>query len=160
MEAFAAAVNIITIIHITTDVIKRLNDFRETVEGLPKALQPLSLELPALNDCLKCINQAMDDGSISEDSQEILKPLIRDFQRQMRALMVIMDKMRPKDSSSTSRNWKALTSFQYDSEVEHIEGIIRRYASTLTLVSAARSSDKGVVGMSNFPLGAIATCQL
>jgi hypothetical protein len=160
MEAFGAAVNIITIIHITADVIKRLNDCKATVEGLPRALQALSVELPVLNNSLKRIRQAIEDGLIPEDSKEALEPLIKDFEQQVRALLGIMDKMRPRDNSSTSRNWKALTSFRYDGEVEHIEGVIRGYVSTLTLESAVRSSDKGMVGKSISPLNAITTCQL
>jgi hypothetical protein len=46
MEAFGIAANIISIVHITTEVVKRLNDFKSTVEGLPRALKSLGVELP------------------------------------------------------------------------------------------------------------------
>jgi hypothetical protein len=74
MEAFGVAANIISIIHITTEVVKRLNDFRSTIEGLPPALKSLSVELPTLIHTLKRIRQAIDDGRVDEDNQEALEP--------------------------------------------------------------------------------------
>jgi hypothetical protein len=133
MEAFGVAANIISIIHITTEVVKRLNDFRSTVEGLPRALKSLSVELPTLIHTLKRIRQAIDDGWVDEDSQEALEPLVRDLEQQIQALSDIILKMRPKVDSNAARNFKAVTSFRYDSEVKHIEGVIRGYVAILTL---------------------------
>jgi hypothetical protein len=152
MEAFSVAANIISIIHITTEVVKRLNDFKATVEGLPRALNSLSVELPTLINSLKRIRQAIDDGRISEESQAALEPLIKDFELQVQALSDIILKMRPRTNSNTARNLKAITSFRYDSEVKHIEAVIRGYVSTLTLDSAIgadhRSSSAGMLASS------------
>ncbi|KAI4662291.1 uncharacterized protein J4E79_004580 [Alternaria viburni] len=51
--------------------------------------------------------------------------------------------MRPRVNSNASRNLKAVTSFRYDSEVKHIEGVIRGYVSTLTLESAIAADNRG-----------------
>jgi hypothetical protein len=149
MEAFGIAANIISIIHITTEVVKRLNDFNSTIEGLPRALKSLSVELPTLMNSLKRIQQAIDDGRVDEDSQEALGPLVKDFEQQIQALSDIIVKMRPKFDSSTARNLKAVSSFRYDSEVKQIERVIRGYVSTLTLESATSSNSQGSVGMLN-----------
>lgn len=152
MEAFGVAANIISIIHITTEVVKRLNDFRATTEGLPRALKSLSVELPTLINSLRRIRQAIDDGRVSEESQEALEPLIKDFELQIQALSDIILKMRPRVNSNASRNLKAVTSFRYDSEVKHIEGVIRGYVSTLTLESAIAADNRGGAGMFASPM--------
>jgi hypothetical protein len=146
MEAFGVAANIISIIHITTEVVKRLNDFKATVAGLPKALSSLSVELPTLIYSLKRIRQAIEDGRVSEESQEALEPLIKDFEFQIQALSDIIVKMRPRVNSNTARNLKAVTSFRYDSEVKHIESVIRGYVSTLTLESTIAADSRGTAG--------------
>lgn len=146
MEAFGVAANIISIIHITTEVVKRLNDFKTTVEGLPRALKSLSVELPTLINSLKRIRQAIEDGRVSEESQVALEPLIKDFEFQIQTLSDIILKMRPKGSSNTARNLKAVTSFRYDSEVKYIESVIRGYVSTLTLESTISADSRGTSG--------------
>lgn len=152
MEAFGVAANIISIIHITTEVVKRLNDFKATTEGLPRTLKSLSVELPTLINSLKRIRQAIDDGRVSEESQEALEPLIKDFELQIQALSDIILKMRPRVDSNAARSLKAVTSFRYDSEVKHIEGVIRGYVSTLTLESAIAADNRGSAGMLAFPM--------
>jgi predicted transcriptional regulator len=146
MEAFGVAANIISIIHITTEVVQRLNDFKATVEGLPRALKSLSVELPTLINSLRRIRQAIEDGRVSQESQEALEPLIKDFEFQIQSLSDIILKMRPRVNSNTARNLKAVTSFRYDSEVKQIESVIRNYVSTLTLESTIAADSRGTTG--------------
>ena len=146
MEAFGVAANIISIIHITTEVVQRLNDFKATVEGLPRALKSLSVELPTLINSLRRIRQAIEDGRVSQESQEALEPLIKDFEFQIQSLSYIILKMRPRVNSNTARNLKAVTSFRYDSEVKQIESVIRNYVSTLTLESTIAADSRGTTG--------------
>jgi predicted transcriptional regulator len=146
MEAFGVAANIISIIHITTEVVQRLNDFKATVEGLPRALKSLSVELPTLINSLRRIRQAIEDGRVSQESQEALEPLIKDFEFQIQSLSDIILKMRPTVNSNTARNLKAVTSFRYDSEVKQIESVIRNYVSTLTLESTIAADSRGTTG--------------
>jgi hypothetical protein len=49
MEAFSVAANIFSAIHITTEILKRLNDFRSTMDGLPRALKHSALSFPRLS---------------------------------------------------------------------------------------------------------------
>ena len=146
MEAFGVAANIISIIHITTEVVQRLNDFKATVEGLPRALKSLSVVLPTLINSLRRIRQAIEDGRVSQESQEALEPLIKDFEFQIQSLSDIILKMRPRVNSNTARNLKAVTSFRYDSEVKQIESVIRNYVSTLTLESTIAADSRGTTG--------------
>jgi hypothetical protein len=147
MEAFSLAVNIVTVIHITTEVINRLNEFRDSVEGIPRTLQAISNELPTLRLVLKRISEAIEDGRVAEDSQEALKPLIKDFEDQMNAIVEIIDKIRPKDSSRMTRNLKAVTSFRYDDQIKRHEKVIRGYSSTLSLERVVSGPAKDLAGM-------------
>jgi hypothetical protein len=83
----------------------------------------------------------------TKTTRKRLSPLVRDFDQQIQALSDIILKMRPKVDSNAARNLKAVTSFRYDSEVKHIEAVMRGYVATLTLESAITSNSKGPVGM-------------
>lgn len=146
-EALSLAVNIITVIHITTEVINRLNDFRDSADGVPKTLQAISNELPTLRLALKKIAEGIEDGRIPEDSQEALQPLIEDFEKQIRAIADIIEKMRPKDPSRMARNFKAVTSFRYDDDIKYHEKVIRGYSSTLSLERVVSGPTKDLAGM-------------
>jgi hypothetical protein len=147
MEVFSLAVNIITVIHITTEVVNRLNEFRASADGIPKTLRAISNELPTLRLALQKIAEGIEDGRIPEDSQEALQPLIKDFEEQIRAILDIIDKIRPKDSSRMARNFKAVTSFRYDDEIKYREKVIRGYSSTLSLERVVSGPTKDLSGM-------------
>jgi hypothetical protein len=146
MEAFALATNIASVAHITVEVLQRLNDFKTTVNGVPRALQALSNELPTLKHVLDKMRQAVEDGSVPEDSIEALNPLIADFEEQISALLAIINKMQPKDSSRIARNLKAVTSFRYDADIKYRESVIRGYASTLSLERIISGPGKDLAG--------------
>ncbi|KAH7401149.1 hypothetical protein DE146DRAFT_496044 [Phaeosphaeria sp. MPI-PUGE-AT-0046c] len=132
-EALSLAANIIAVIHVTTEVIQRLNDFRNTVNGIPRVLQAIANELPTLTLSLNKINEAIEDGRVPEDSQNALQPLITDFEKQIQAMLDIIKKMQPKDTTRMKRNLKAVASFRYDGQIKYHESVIRGYASTLQL---------------------------
>jgi len=147
-EAFGLAANILSIVHITTELINRLNDFKKTVDGLPRALQAISNELPALKLALKRVNEAGEDGHIAEDSKVALEPLLKDMEAQISALLAIIEKVRPKDPSRLARNLKAVTSFQYDEKIKYHESVIRGYISTLSLERIVSGPGKDLTGES------------
>ncbi|USP73621.1 hypothetical protein yc1106_00895 [Curvularia clavata] len=140
MEAFGAAANIISVIHITCEVIQRLKDFRNSIQGLPKSLETLSFELPVLKDCLDQIERDLQNGQIQNGDDRSLYSLLKAFELSLQRLSDIIQKMRPESESAVARNMKALTSFQFDSEVDRIREDIRGYTATLNLKYAIRSS--------------------
>jgi hypothetical protein len=152
MEALSLAANIISVVHVTSEIIERLNDFRNTIDGLPRALQAISNELPTLKLTLKKVSEAIEDGRVTEDSQEALKPLIADFEFQIRSIAEIVEKMKPRDPSRMTRNLKAVTSFRYDGRIKYHEGVIRGYASTLSLERVVSGPGKDLAGMHLFDL--------
>jgi hypothetical protein len=158
MEAFALATNIASVAHITVEVLQRLNDFKNTVNGVPRALQALSNELPTLKHVLDKMRQAVEDGSVPEDSIEALNPLIADFEEQIRALLAIINKMQPKDPSRIARNLKAVTSFRYDADIKYRESVIRGYASTLSLERIISGPGKDLAGRP--PHSLVSICHL
>lgn len=146
MEAFGLAANIVSLIHITTEVIKRLNDFKTTATGVPRSLQNLTYELPALNQVLRNIHEAIECGSVPQDSIEALEPLLTDFSEQIKAITDIVEKVRPKDPSRLARNLKAFKSFQYDEEIKDRTSVIRGYTTTLTLERIVSGPGKDLPG--------------
>jgi hypothetical protein len=146
MEALSLAANIISVVHVTSEVIDRLNDFKNTIDGLPRALQAISNELPTLRLTLKKVSEAIEEGRVAEDSQDALQHLIADFEEHICAIADIVDKMRPKDPSRMARNLKAVTSFRYDSQIKYHESVIRGYASTLSLERIVSGSGKDLAG--------------
>jgi hypothetical protein len=157
MEAFALATNIASVAHITVEVLQRLNDFKATVNGVPRALQALSNELPTLKHILDTLRQAVENGSVPEDSVEALDPLMKDFEEQIRAVLAIIDKMQPGNSTRMARNFKAVTSFRYDADIKYRETVIRGYASTLSLERIVSGPGKDLAGR---PLPGLAVLQI
>lgn len=147
-EALSLAANIIAVIHITTEVIQRLNDFRNTVNGLPRALQAIANELPTLNLALNKITEAIKDGRVPEDNQNALQPLITDFEKHIQAILDIIKKVQPKDTARMTRSLKAMTSFRYDGQIKYHESIIRGYSQTLLLERIVSGPAKDLDGMS------------
>jgi hypothetical protein len=147
MEALSLAANIISVVHVTSEVIDRLNDFRSSVDGIPRTLQALSNELPTLRLVLKKISEAINDGHVPEDSQEALRPLITDFEEHVEAIKDIVEKMRPKEEGRMARNIMAVKSFRYDGQIKEHEKVIRGYASTLSLERVVSGPGKDLAGM-------------
>jgi hypothetical protein len=147
MEGLSLAANIIAVVDLTAKVIERLNDFRNSINGIPRTLQALSNELPALNLVLGKIRRASDEGRIPEDSRDALKPLMTDFAEHIQAILDIIEKMRPKDNSRMARNLKAVGSFRYDGQIQYHESVIRKYAQTLSLERIVSGPEKDIAGM-------------
>jgi hypothetical protein len=159
MEALSLAANIISVVHVTSEVIDRLHDFKTTLDGLPRTLQAISNELPTLRLTLKKVSEAIDDGRVTEDSQDALRPLIADFEEQIRSLAEIVEKMRPKEEGRMARNFKAVKSFKYDGQIKYHESVIRGYAATLSLERIVSGPGKDLAGTQIFWLGDLA-CSL
>jgi hypothetical protein len=147
MEGLSLAANIIAVVDLTAKVIERLNDFRNSINGIPRTLQTISNELPALNLVLGKIRRASDEGRIPEDSRDALKPLMTDFAEHIQAILDIIEKMRPKDNSRMARNLKAVGSFRYDGQIQYHESVIRKYAQTLSLERIVSGPEKDIAGM-------------
>lgn len=124
-ETLSIVANVIAVIDITTKVLERLDDFRNTVNGIPRALQAIANELPTLDLTLNKISEAITDGRIPDDSQNALQPLITDFGKQIQAILDIIEKVQPKDPSRMTRNFKAVTSFRHDDQIKYHESVIR-----------------------------------
>tara|TARA_R110002003_G_scaffold55_5_gene5000 strand:- start:61597 stop:62049 length:453 start_codon:yes stop_codon:yes gene_type:complete len=142
-EAFGLASNIISVIHITADVIARLNEIKKNADGVPRSLQALATVLPTLKLSLKKICQALDDDIVPEDSREALTPLISACEDEIQAVSDLITKMRPKDLSTIARNFKAVASFRYDDDVAYHKATIDSYISALTLerITSGPSND-------------------
>jgi hypothetical protein len=147
-EAFGLAANIISIVHITSQVIKRLNDFKNTADGVPRALQALSNELPTLKLTLSKVHKADEEGCIPDDSKAALKPLLAGLEAEISAIAEIIENMRPRNSSILARNFKAIKSLRYDDDIKHHEQVIRGYVSTLSLERIVSGPGKDLAGRS------------
>lgn len=141
-EAFGLAANIVSIVHIATEVIKRLNDFKKTVDGLPRVLQDCAFRLPYMTAALKDIRRAIEQGRIPEGRRETLKQHLGGLEKHIRGLLDIVTKMRPKDSSSIARNFKAVTSFRYDEDINYHVDALQKFEPVLLAEQTILASGK------------------
>jgi hypothetical protein len=82
---------------------------------------------------LSKVRQADEAGCIPDDSKAALKPLLTGLEAEISAIAEIIENMRPRNSSTLARNFKAIKSLRYDDDIKHHEQVIRGYVSTLSL---------------------------
>lgn len=132
--------NIIQLVDFGTRVLKRLDQYQSTLAEIPEAFRHIKAELPVLLDALRQTKDAINAGSLQEESKRALLPAIEGCGVQIKALDEVIEKALPASSDSwAKRGRKALRSLRYDAKVEKIIAVIRGYVQTLTYHAAASS---------------------
>ncbi|KAH0556857.1 hypothetical protein GP486_005356, partial [Trichoglossum hirsutum] len=134
--------NIVQLVDFGSKILYRLNEFQSSVEDVPESFRHIKAELPVLLDTLKQTREAIEAGSVRDDTKKALLPAIEGCRVQIRSLDDMLLKTLPtSDDSWAKRSWKAIwMSLRYDSKVEKITATIRKYIQTLTYYHAAASS--------------------
>ncbi|MCJ1307684.1 hypothetical protein MMC25_001332 [Agyrium rufum] len=149
--AIGLAASIVSLLDFGAKVISRIDEFQSTLDEVPKSCRNIKVEFPLLVDTLKKKQNVVDLGSITEETQKALLPVIRACSEQPRSLDTLLDKALLKaDDSRNKRHKKIVNSLQQEGEVEKVTSTIRSYIQTLTYYHAAVSSTleplKGVSG--------------
>ena len=151
-EAVAVAgivANIIQLVDFSSRVLKRLEEYQSKLGKIPEAFRHIKIELPILLDALRQTKEAINTGSMQDETKQALLIAIEECRVQITSLEDIIVKALPESGDSWSRRGrKALGSLRYDAKVERITGVIHGYIQTLTYHAA--SSIRPLPGMT-FP---------
>jgi len=136
-----AAASIVQLVHVSSNILRRLDEFQSSVGQIPKSFRHIQAELPLLRDTLQHTKEAIDAGAIPDNTKEALLPAIEGCLKQIELLDAVMVKTLPKPSDSWGeRSRKAFFSVQQEAKVQKITKILRGYIQTLTYYHVAASS--------------------
>ena len=134
--------NIVQLVDFGSKILHRLTEFQSSVENVPESFRHIKAKLPLLLHTLQQTKEAIEAGSIKDDTTKALLPAIEGCWEQIKLLDEVLLKTLPSSGDSwTKRSRKAIwMSLRYDSKVEKITAIIRDYIQTLTYHHATTSS--------------------
>jgi len=133
------AANIVQLVDFGSKILYRLNEFQSNVGDVPETFRHIKAELPVLLDALQRTKEAIEAGSVRDETKNALRPAINGCLEQIKSLDEVLLKALPTSSDSrVKRIWKAIQmSLHYDTKVEEITAIVKEYIQTLTFYHAA-----------------------
>jgi NACHT NTPase-like protein len=141
LDIASAVASIIQLIEFTLKVYRRVDEFQSNTRDIPKSFRQFSHEIPLLQETLRQIGEAIENGRISDEIQKALSPAIEGCSEQVESLNAILEKTLPEsDDSWGEKARKAIASLIKDSKIEKKMNAIRTYLSTLTFYFVASSS--------------------
>lgn len=137
IAAFSLTASIVEIISFGSKVVARLNDFKSDINEIPKAFRDIKTQLPLLLDTLKRTKEQADLGTISQETQDALLPVINGCRSQAEQLDDMLTKVIPEtNDSSWQRKRKAISSLGLEKKTQAITDTLRGYVQILTYYQA------------------------
>jgi hypothetical protein len=141
--------SIVMLVEFGSKILLRLNDFQSSRGEIPKTFQHVKAELPVLLDTLEQTKNAIETGSIRDETKKALLPAIDGCRTQIESLDDVIGKTLPLPGDSRiEKSRKAISSFRQDAKVGKIRAVLREYIQTLTYYHAAASSTLRPIGIS------------
>jgi hypothetical protein len=132
---------IVQFVEVGSKVLARLADFTSAVDQVPKTFRHIKTNLPLIIDSLRRIESQAENSELDIFTQDALKNIVDECQREVDALDEILQKSIPAASASSwKKNKAALISFLRDTRVKQIETVLEKYVSTLTLHQVTRNA--------------------
>jgi hypothetical protein len=126
-------------------VLERVEDFRNSANGLPKAFRHIETRLPASVEILRETKAAIDANRVSDTGRKALDPLINECHVQIDTLNQLLSKMLPggSDPGVVRTTIKAMWSVRYDEDVKKTMDVLEKHLDMLThqAIAAARNHD-------------------
>jgi hypothetical protein len=123
-------------------VISRLEEFRQSVNDVPKTFQKISRQLPLLIVTLRRTQIQGHSGHLIEETATALMPMVEGCLACVKELEDILAKTLPSEKDSTwSRRTKALASLAYDKTVQRITSQLDSNVGTLAYHQATSTSE-------------------
>src|SRR5437588_12941043 len=112
--------SIVQLVDFGSNVLHRLNEFQSSVGDVPESFRHIKAELPVLLEALQKTKEAIEAGSVTDETKNALLPAINGCAEQIRSLNELLLKALPTSGDSwTKRSRKAIwMSLRYDSRVE------------------------------------------
>jgi hypothetical protein len=141
LAVISVVANIIQLVDFSSKVLHRLDEFRSSLGEIPKSFRHFSAELPVLKVTLQQIGEAIEAGSVRDETEKALIPAIEGCKEQIQLLDTLLAKILPiATDSRLRRGTKAVLSLNQEAKVESTTKILRGYVGTLTFYYAAISS--------------------
>ena len=133
ITAIGLAAAIVQFVDVGSRIVKRLSDFSNHSDQIPKAFRQVKTELPLIIDGVRRIQDQVKSNDISPTSQEALLPVLRECQDAAQKLDGLLEDILPSaTASSWERKKKAIASFAHDSKVQDIAETLGKYLRVLT----------------------------
>lgn len=141
LAAVGIGANIVQLVDFGTTVLKRVAEFQSKLDSVPKSLEHLTLQLPLVLTTVKGTQRAVETGTINNEVENALLPVIHGCTRQIELLDSLISKLLPLSTDSWSkRSKKAILSLKQDSKIDEIASNLRGYIQTLTFYHTAVQS--------------------
>src|SRR5438876_8108847 len=88
-EALAVAAvvaSVVQLVEFGSKILRRLNDFQSSLGEIPESFRHIKAELPVLLDTLQQTKEAIDAGSIRDETKQALLPAIQGCRVQIKSL--------------------------------------------------------------------------
>jgi len=133
VTAIGLAAAIVQFVDIGAKIVKRLSDFSNNIEEIPKAFRQIKTQLPLIIDGVRRIQDQVKSNDINPSSEEALLPVLRECQEAAQRLEELLEHILPPATASfLQRRTKAIVSLRYDSKVQDIAETLANYVSVLT----------------------------
>ena len=124
--------SIVQFVDFGSKIVDRLNEFRSSLDEVPKCFRDLKTELPLLSETLKRTKTQAEGNCFSKFTQEAILGVVKGCQSQVELLDDLLEKTLPKTGdSSWRRGKKALLSVTQEKKVQQITTTFRNYVQTL-----------------------------
>jgi hypothetical protein len=133
--------SIVQLVDYGSKVLRRLNDFQSSLGEIPKTFKHVKDELPILLETLKQTKDAVEKGSIKEETKKALLLVVNRCQTQITLLDDLISSLLPQEGDSwRKKTGKAILSLRQDAKVTKITATLRTHIQTLTNYQVAASS--------------------
>ncbi|KAI7191295.1 hypothetical protein KC363_g3950 [Hortaea werneckii] len=136
-----AVASVVQLIHFTTKVLTRLDEYRVKAGELPSAFAHIASQLPLLRQILEKTQEGIKLQIISQEDVEIIQPCLQGCQQQMQKLDTLWLTILPEAQERTVRRVaKGFRSLWKDSDVRKIDAEIGFFVARLNFYCSWSSS--------------------
>ncbi|KAL9095058.1 MAG: hypothetical protein Q9165_002660 [Trypethelium subeluteriae] len=138
LAAVGTVASILQLVDFGAKLLRRLDEFHSKLDDVPTSFQYITSQLPLLLETLKCTQQDVDAGVLTNEIERALSPVINGCEAQIKSLNSILNKELPSPHDSrVTKTRKAISSIFKDARVEKITSTLGVYIQTLTFYHAA-----------------------
>ena len=141
--------SIVQLVDFGSKVLHRLNDFQSSLEDIPNTFKHVKCELLILLETLNQTKDAVEKGSIKEETKKALLLVIDGCQMQISQLDDLISRSLPQGGDSwRKKTGKAILNLRQDAKIAKIMTTLRTHIQILTNYQvAALSTLQTVSGM-------------
>ena len=143
LAVISVVANIIQLVDFSSKLLHRLDEFQSSLGEIPKSFRHFSAELPVLRVTLQKVRDAIEAGSVGDETEKALIPAIYGCKEQIQLLDTLLTTILPEATDSRlKRGRKAMLSLNQESKVKSITRILHSYIRTFTFYYTVVSSTR------------------